>query len=92
MRIAVIVKEMIEHEFAFSAAIRDFSHIRQLKARCDCTNVIEISGILDVTEIVLSEPGVLRISGKFGDIDISTDELQMEQLRKLLLEGDKNEN
>jgi len=83
---------MFEHEFAFSAAIRDLSLIRKLKARCDCTNVMEISGILDVTEIILSEPGVLRISGRFGDIDISTDELQMKQLKKLLLEGDKNEN
>lgn len=86
------MKEMLENEFAFLAAIRDLSYIRKLKIRCYCTNVMEISGIMDVTEIILSEPGVLQISGKFGDIDISVTKLQMKKIKKLLFKGDLDEN
>ena len=89
MRIVLFVKEMVEQEFAFSIAIRDFSVIRKLKTLCDCTNVMEISGILEIEELTFIEPCVLRISGKFGDIDLSFDEFQ---LKNLLLKGDKNEN
>lgn len=47
---------------------------------------------MDVTEIILSEPGVLQISGKFGDIDISVTKLQMKKIKKLLFKGDLDEN
>lgn len=83
------MKEKIEHEFAFSIAIRDFSVVRKLKTRCDCTNVMEISGILEIEELIFIESIVLRITGKFGDIDLSFDE---SQLKNLLLKSDKNEN
>ena len=83
---------MIGNQFAFSAAISDFSYIKNLKTQCDCTNVMEISGVLEIADINFNEPGVLHISGKFGDIDISVHDTQLEQLAELLLKGDKNEN
>lgn len=83
------MKKMVEQEFAFSVAIKDFSVIRKLKTCCDCTNVMEISGILDIEELSFIEPCVLQISGKFGDIDLSFDE---SQLKNLLLKGDKDED
>ncbi|MBN1133920.1 MAG: hypothetical protein JXA38_03190 [Methanosarcinaceae archaeon] len=83
------MKEKIEHEFAFYIAIWDFSVIRKLKTRCDCTNIIEISGILEIEELIFIESIVLRITDKFGDIDISFAE---SQLKNLLLKSDINEN
>ncbi|MBN2110218.1 MAG: hypothetical protein JW705_03910 [Methanosarcinaceae archaeon] len=80
MRILAIVKEMLGHEFAFSFAIRDLGAIKELKVRYDCTDVLEISGILDIGEMSLIEPGVLRITGKFGDFDFSLNESQLKKI------------
>ena len=54
--------------------------------------MIEIYRQLDVAEIKLIEPSVLQISGKFGDIDISADEVQIGKPKRLLTEGEKNED
>lgn len=59
--------------------------IRDLKLRCDCTDEIEISGILKNNEMVLVEDDVLRIAGKFGEIDISVTRSEL----KKILEGER---
>lgn len=73
---------MVGNEFAFFVAIRNPSMIRDLKLRCDCTDEIEISGILMCDEIVLVEDNVLRIAGKFGEINLSVTRLQLEEILK----------
>jgi len=75
---------MVRNEFAFSVAIKDPSRIRDLKLRCDCTDEIEISGILKIDEMVLVEDCVLRISGKFGEVDLSVTRSELEKI----LEGE----
>ena len=75
---------MVGNEFAFFVAIRDPGMIRDLKLRCDCTDEIEISGILKSDEMVLVEDNVLRIAGKFGEIDISVTRSDLEKI----LEGE----
>lgn len=75
---------MVGNEFAFSVAIRDPGRIRNLKLRCDCTNEIEISGILKIDEMVLVEDSVLRIAGKFGEVDLSVTRSELEKI----LEGE----
>ncbi|WP_319507761.1 hypothetical protein [uncultured Methanolobus sp.] len=50
---------------------------------------MEISGILDIEELIFIESCVLRISCEFGDIDLSFDE---SQLKNLLLRGDIDED
>ena len=75
---------MVGNEFAFSVAIKDPGRIQDLKIRCDCTDEIEISGILKIDEMVLVEDSVLRIAGKFGEVDLSVTRSELEKI----LEGE----
>lgn len=79
------VKEMSANEFAFSVAIRKTDEIKDLKIRCDCTDEIEISGVLSIEEMSLVEDSVLRIEGRFGEIDFSLSRFEL----KKLLKGEK---
>ncbi|AKB84442.1 hypothetical protein MCMEM_0389 [Methanococcoides methylutens MM1] len=76
---------MGDEEFAFSVAIRDLNIVKGLSLRCDCTNEVEINGMLDIGEITLIEGTVLRISGKFGEIDLS---ITRSKLERILKEGE----
>lgn len=43
--------------------------MNKLKTRYNCTNVLEISIIMDIEEMSLTENDVIRISGKFENLD-----------------------
>ena len=81
----LIVREMVDEEFAFSVAIRDLNIVKGLRVRCDCTNEVEINGILDIGEVTLIEGNVLKIAGKFGEIDLS---ITRSKLERILKEGE----
>lgn len=81
----LIVREMVDEEFAFSVAVRDLNIVKKLRVRCDCTNEVEINGMFDIEEIILVEGDVLRISGRFGEIDLS---ITRSKLERILKEGE----
>ena len=74
------MKDLVEKEFAFSIALKDLDILTKIKFRCDCTNEMEISGILKVEGMVMVEDNVLRIAGKFGEIDLSITRYELETL------------
>jgi hypothetical protein len=74
------VKDLVEKEFAFSIALKYPDTLTKIKFRCDCTNEMEISGILMIEEMTMIEDNVLRIEGKFGEIDLSITRYELETL------------
>ena len=69
---------MIGHEFAFYLTLKP-NMIKDLKIRCDYKEEFEFGGTLEVDEMKMVEGEILRITGKFGvvDLGISMSELEM---------------
>jgi len=69
---------MVRHELAFYVTLKP-NMIKDLKIRCDYKEEFEFGGILEVDEIKMVEEEILRIAGKFGEIDlgISMSELKI---------------
>ncbi len=79
---------MIGNEFAFYVTLKP-NMIKDLKIRCDYKEEFEFGGILEVAEIRMVEDEILRITGKFGIINLG---ISMSELKKIIKRrGEKNE-
>ncbi len=79
---------MIGHEFAFYVTLKP-KLIKDLKIRCDYREEFEFGGNLEVDEIRMVEGELLRITGKFGVIDLG---ISMPELKTIIKNrGEKNE-
>lgn len=79
---------MVGHEFAFYVTLKP-NMIKGLKIRCDYREEFEFGGILKVDEITMAEDEVLRITGKFGVINLG---ISMSELKTITKKrGEKNE-
>ncbi len=79
---------MIGHEFVFYVTLKP-NMIKDLKIRCDYREEFEFGGTLEVDEIRMVEGELLRITGKFGVIDLG---ISMPELKTIIKNrGEKNE-
>ncbi len=79
---------MIGHKFAFYVTLKP-DMIKDLKIRCDYREEFEFGGTLEVNEIKMVEGEILRITGKFGVIDLG---ISMSELKTIIKKrGEKNE-
>ena len=79
---------MVGREFAFYVTLKP-NMIKDLKIRCDYREEFEFGGTLEVDEIRMVEGEPLRITGKFGVIDLG---ISMPELKTIIKNrGEKNE-
>ncbi len=78
---------MVGHKFAFCVTLKP-NKIKDLKIRCDYREELEFGGTMEVDEIRMVEGEILRISGKFGVIDLG---IPMSELKAIIKRGEINE-
>ncbi len=61
---------MVGREFAFCVTLKP-NKIKDLKIRCDYREELELGGTLEFDGVKMVEGEILRISGKFGVIDLA---------------------
>ena len=72
---------MIGHKFAFYVTLKP-NMIKDLKIRCDYREELEFGGTLEVDEIKMVEGEILRITGKFGVVDLGISMSELETIIK----------
>ena len=84
MSIFLLVIKMVRHEFVFYVTLKP-DMIKDLKIRCDYREEFEFGGTLNVDKIEMVEDEILRVSGKFGVIDLG---IPMSELENIIKRGE----
>ncbi len=76
---------MVKREFAVYVTLKP-DMIKDLKIRCDYRKEFEFGGILEIDEIMIVEDEILRITGKFGVINLG---ISMPELKEIIRKRDE---
>ncbi|MEE9594472.1 MAG: hypothetical protein V3V92_03640 [Candidatus Hydrothermarchaeales archaeon] len=80
---------MVERDFAFYVAIKRRDMVKNFKIRCDYKDEIELGGTLIVDDIKILEGEILRVTGKFGAIDLGITTSDLKKVIKKEVSGNE---